>query len=287
MSIDVLQDKIRKAKNPSVLYLEAFTELTPPSYLQDGVAALSAFETYCTEILDSICKLIPVVRFGFGSFAVLGEEGIAALKRLMQTAREKGFYILLDTPEQFSSMTAMHTARELGDNNKYPCDGFVVNGYLGSDVLKPFVALCKEGRTLFPVVRTANRSAAELQDLLTGSRLVHTAAADVVNRLGEPFTTRCGYSQVGALGASSAADSLRALRSKYKRIFLLLDGYDYPNANAKNCSYAFDNLGHGAAACACVSILGAWQEETGKPVTLAVQAAERMRKNLTRYVSVL
>jgi hypothetical protein len=68
----------------------------------------------------------------------------------------------------------------------------------------------------------------------------------------------------------------------------LLDGYDYPNANAKNCGFGFDNLGHGAAACAGVSILGAWREENPEdPIAAAVQAAERMKKNLTRYVSVL
>lgn len=287
MSIDLFQDKIRKTKNPSVLYIEAFCELMPPLYRKEELSAVDAFEAYCVDVLEAIAKLIPAVRFGFGSFAVLGAEGLSALHRLMQTAYEKGFYVLLDAPEQLSSMTAAHTAKALSDETRYPCHGFVVNGYLGSDVLKPFAALCKEGRSLFPVVRTANKSASELQDLLTGSRLVHTAAADVVYRLGEQFTTRCGYSQVGALGAASAADSLRALRSKYKRLFLLLDGYDYPNANAKNCSFAFDNLGHGAAACAGVSVLGAWQEEAGDPIASAVLSAERMKKNITRYVTVL
>lgn len=287
MSIDLFQEKIRKAKNPSVLYLEAFSDLTPPTYIKNDISAIAGFEAYCEQLLEALSKVIPAVRFGFASFAVLGEEGLSALHRLMQDAFARGYYVLLDAPEQLSAMTAARVAEALRDEAMYPCHGFVVNGYLGSDILKPFAAMCKEGKTLFPVVRTANKSAAELQDLLTGSRLVHTAAADVVNRLGEPFTTKCGYSQVGALGAASAADSLRALRGKYKRLFLLLDGYDYPNANAKNCSYAFDNLGHGAAACAGVSVLGAWQEETGDPIMLAVQAAERMKKNLTRYVTVL
>ena len=72
-------------------------------------------------------------------------------------------------------------------------------------------------------------------------------------------------------------------------MFLLLDGYDYPNANAKNCSFAFDKLGHGAAACAGVSVTAAWMEEDSENtyVTLAVEAAERMKKNLTRYVTIL
>ena len=141
---------------------------------------------------------------------------------------------------------------------------------------------------LLPVVRTANRSASEVQDLIAGGRLVHTAVADIMNRLGEQLVGKCGYSQVGAVASASAADSLRALRSKYIRLFLLLDGYDYPNSNAKNCSFAFDKLGHGAIACASESILNAWQE--GEPedyLAFAVEAAQRMKKNLTRYITVL
>ena len=101
---------------------------------------------------------------------------------------------------------------------------------------------------------------------------------------------KCGYSQVGALAAASAADSLRSLREKYKRMFLLLDGYDYPNANAKNCRFAFDRLGHGAAACAGISITAAWKEAQTDGTDFVEQslaAAERMKKNLTRYTTVL
>jgi orotidine-5'-phosphate decarboxylase len=157
-------------------------------------------------------------------------------------------------------------------------------------VIKPFLPLCKQGKTLFPIVRTANRSAPEIQDLLTGARLVHTAAADIISRQGESIMGKCGYSFVGVLAGASSANSLKALRSKYATVFLLLDGYDYPNANAKNCSYAFDRLGHGAAACAGVSITGDWKEtENGSadPGAAAVEAAQRMKKNLTRYITVL
>ncbi|MEE1329401.1 MAG: hypothetical protein UHS47_12765, partial [Oscillospiraceae bacterium] len=77
---------------------------------------------------------------------------------------------------------------------------------------------------------------------------------------------------------------------KYPKLFFLMDGYDYPNANAKNCSFGFDKFGHGAAACAGTSICNAWKEaesDGSDYLTHAQSAAERMKKNLTRYVSVL
>ena len=68
------------------------------------------------------------------------------------------------------------------------------------------------------------------------------------------------------------------------------DGYDYPNANAKNCSFGFDKFGHGAAACGGNAIACAWKEgesDGSDFLEKAKAAAERMKKNLTRYVTVL
>lgn len=290
MSVDVLQEKIRKTKNPSVLVVEAFAEMIPDAHLQDADSVAAAFETYALQLFDSLKGLIPCVRFGFGSFALLGGEGLRVLARLSEAAGALGYYVILDAPEALSAFSAENIAKVLGGEDcSYRWDGLVVPAYSGSDIIKPFLPLCKKGKSLFPVVRTANKTAPELQDLLTGGRLVHTAFADIINRHGQTLMGRGGYSQVGALAAASAADSLRALRSKYPGMFLLLDGYDYPNANAKNCSYAFDKLGHGAAACAGTSIFGAWKEtqENTDPIACAVGAAERMKKNLTRYVMVL
>jgi len=290
VSIDVLQEKIRKTKNPSVLVAEAFPEWIPPHILQESEDACAACLRFYSELLETLKGTVPAVRFGFGSFGLLDAAGLNTLSALMQAAKDKGYYILLDTPQILSVQSAKRTAQVLADpETLYPCDGIVFSAWLGSDILKAFLPLSRKGKSLFPVVRAANKSSAEIQDLLTGARLVHTAAADIVSRQGETVIGKCGYSQVGAVAAASSADSLRSLRSKYSRLFLLLDGFDYPNANAKNCSYAFDKLGHGAAACGGSCIAAAWQEEGDGTDYLerALQGAERMRKNLTRYITVL
>jgi orotidine-5'-phosphate decarboxylase len=223
---------------------------------------------------------------------MLGHDGLYQLSRTMQKAREDGYYVLLDAPEILSPAAAKMIADGvLGAESCYPCDGMVISGYLGSDVIKPFLPFCKNGKKdVFVVARTANKSAPELQDLLAGSRLVHIAAADHVNRYGADTSGKFGYTRVGVLASASYAEGLRMLRSKYPKLFLLLDGYDYPNANAKNCSFAFDKFGHGAAACAGTSITCAWKqtESDGHDyLEQAVAAAERMKKNLTRYIAVL
>jgi len=292
MAIDKLQEKIRKCKNPSVVDFGVLPEQIPPHLLESEGSFLPAYQRFCAELLAGLSGLVPAVRFSFSSFALYGGEGLAVLSNVLHIAKEKGYYIILDAPEMLSAQSAEAASDLLcNDACNWYFDGILCASYIGSDGLRPYIDKLKSNdKAVFAVVRTSNKTAPELQDLLTGSRLVHLAKADTVNRFAEAFVGRCGYSRVAVMAAAASADSLRTLRAKYKNIFLLLDGYDYPNANAKNCSFAFDKLGHGAAACAGTTVTAAWKMEESdgwQYVEQAVAAAERMKKNLTRYVTVL
>lgn len=292
MSVDILQEKIRKTKNPSMLELAMPICDLPPQIAEGAGTAAAAYGRFCRELLAGLKGAVPAVRVSFAAFALLGAEGLTELTATLKYAAEMGYYVALDAPEILSPAAAKLTAEAVwsGDSS-FLCDGLIVSGYLGSDVIKPFLPYCKEGKKdLFVVARTANRSAPELQDLLSGSRLVHTAAADHVNRYGADTAGKFGYTRVGILAAASSAESLRSLRMKYPRLFLLLDGYDYPNANAKNCACAFDKFGHGAVACGGTAITCAWKqaESDGRDyLDQAMDAALRMKRNLTRYVTIL
>ena len=292
MSIDVLQEKIRKAKNPAVLELCVSVHDIPDHVLQAAPSSAAAMGIFCRELLCALKGFVPAVRFGFGCFSLLGPEGISQLQQTIRCARENQYYIILDAPEILSPGAAGISAELLfGEEAAFDCDAVVVSSYLGSDGIKPFLPFCKKGKKdIFVVCRTGNKSAPELQDLLTGSRLVHGAAADLVNRYTSGTVGKCGYAGIGILASAGAADSLRSLRGKYPQLFLLLDGYDYPNANAKNCSFAFDKVGHGAAVCSGSGIYAAWKQTEGNGsdyIEQAVASAERMKKNLLRYISVL
>ena len=292
MSVDILQEKIRKTKNPSMVELCLSGADLPAYLMEEEGSAAKAYCRFSKELLTGLKGIVPAVRVSFASFAMMGSEGLDALNSVLNTARELKYYVLLDAPELLSPKAAAMTADAIwGEGSVYPCDGLVISGYLGSDVIKPSLKYCKEGKKdLFVVARTANKSAPEIQDLLAGGRLVHAAAADHVNRYGSDTAGKFGYTRVGVMGAASAAESLKTLRMKYPKLFILVDGYDYPNANAKNCGNAFDKFGHGAVVSG-TGICSAWKDaETSDGrdfVDHAVAAAERMKKNLTRYTTVL
>lgn len=288
MSIDKLQTRIRKLKNPSVIELSV-TKTQIPKFLfgEDG-SFLSAYETFCRDTLCTLKEIVPAVRFSYPWFSLYGADGITLLGNLLDAAKSYGYYVLLDVPE-FSSVAASALAAEVFSG--LPADGLVCFEFCGEDAVKPYISPCKAaGKSLFVNIRTPNKSAAQLQDLMTGSRLVHMAAADIAARLGEALVGKSGYSLVAGVCAANAADSLKSLRGKHKKMFLLVDGYDYTNANAKNCSIAFDGLGHGAIVCAGSSVTAAWCDETVDPrnyLESTLRAAERMRKTITRYITVL
>ena len=289
MAIDALQDKIRKLKNPSMIDFGVLEEHVP-RFLHEEGSFLDAYKRFCIELMNELKGMIPAVRYPFGVFALYGPQGLMVLTELLKTAKENGFYVVLDAPQILSSWDAERAAR-LMESEEYPCDALITSAYVGTDGIKPFVSVCKKmNKDLFVIVRSPNKTASEIQDLLTGSRHVHIAAADLVSRCGGEIIGKCGYSQIGALASAGSSSSLKNLRAKYNRMFLLVDGLDYPSGNAKNCINAFDKFGHGAIVCAGPSVTAAWMEagtDGHDYLDQAKLAAERMKKNITRYITVL
>lgn len=287
MSIDVLQTRIRKLKNPAMVNLTMNPDDLPPQLLEQGRAA--GYGAYCRELLGALKGIVPAVRVSFTPFALLGPEGLQELGQVLRTASALGYYVALEAPQILSpGMAAMLVESVFGADSAWPCDGLIIEGYLGSDLVKPFLPLCKAGKDVFCVVRTSNKSAPEIQDLLTGTRLVHAAAADLYNRFTDKCMGKSGYSSLAVMAGAGSAESLRTLRSKYPKLFILVDDLDYPGCNAKVCSNAFDKFGHGAVCCSGAAITQAWKNGDGEDyIAQAVAAAERMRSNLTRYTTIL
>lgn len=291
MSIDLLHERIRKLKCPLMVDFSARQELLPPHLLTEEGSYPKAYFRFCRELLVALVGKVPAVRFNFDEFALL-DGGLAELKELLQQAKKENFYVLLDGLQMLTPWSAQRAADAIFGEDAYACDGLLVSPYIGSDAIRPFLPYCTQGqKELFVAVRSPNRSASELQDLLSGKRLVQGAAAELVNRFGEMIVTKCGYSRICAAASAGYPEGLRTLRSQYARMFLLVDGLDYPSGNAKNCSYAFDRFGYGSVVSVGPEITAVWKKIEASDGTdyleQAIQSAERLRKNILRYVTIL
>lgn len=306
MSIDLLQSKIRKLKCPIMVGLDPTPELIPPELtaeckerLGDGVEALAeSYLCFCKGILDALRKTVPAVKVQTACFEALGWQGVKVMQELLAYAKKQGYYVLLETMRSdVGHIAAVNAESVFGGLDcggervfPYPCDGLVLNGYLGSDGIKPYLPYLKgeDPKNLFVVVKSSNKSSGEVQDLVSGGRVVHTAMADLTLRWSTELFGKCGYGEVGAVVGLGNPAAIQALRKRYDTLFFLVPGYGAQGGAAKHAAYAFDRLGHGAAVCASRSILGAWREQAGVDwPEAAIAAVEKMKKLLESYVTVL
>jgi len=307
MSIDALQERIRKFKNPTMVSLDPSQDLIPSFVLKDAFDQLGetpqglarAYMRFCRDILVTLRDVVPAVKIQATCFEILGSYGVAVLQELCSTAHEMGYYVLLDSrggdlahiSEMYAKAVFDHVQIGSKTYRPYVCDAVTLNGYLGSDAVKPFIPYCKEaGKNLFLLVKTSNRSGREVQDLISGDRVVHTAMADLAMRWSTDLFGKYGYSEIGAIVPATDSKALTTLRQKYDRLFFQVEGYGAQGGTAKGVSTAFDQFGHGAVVVASRSILGAWKksEDSGRDYAeRALEAAVKMKKDIGKYVTVI
>ena len=213
MSIDVLQEKIRQMKNPTMLGLDPIQEMIPEHILADAYAEhgetlrglAQAYLVFSKGVLDALKETVPAVKIQSGCFQALGFEGVKVMEELIAYAGELGYYVVMDTMRGDIDCTAEALAQayfggvKIGQNCylPYPCDAVMTNSYLGSDGIMPFTRFCKEGKNVFLLAKTSNKSSREVQDLLAGDRIVYQVILDLAMRWSIDLFGKSGYSEIG------------------------------------------------------------------------------------------
>ena len=137
MSMDYLQDRIRKLKSPLIVDLSVLPEHIP-GFVKEGRDEKEAYAEFCRSLLEGLHQCCAGVRFSFDRFALMG--ALEQLSDLMMKATELGYYVLLEGPAVMTPWGAEMTADAVfGAESKYPCQGIILSPWAGSDVFKPFL----------------------------------------------------------------------------------------------------------------------------------------------------
>ena len=307
MSFDILQDKIKEKKNPTVAGLDARVEYIPPHILKKYTsqygetlqAAALAVEEFDCSLIDALCDVVPAVKPQSAYFEMLGWRGMETLKEVITHAKGKGLYVIADIKRGDIGTTATAYAEgwlgttRVGETDcaAFDADCVTLNGYMGSDAIKPFLDQCvARNKSAFVLAKTSNPSSVELQDMVAGDRVVYTVMGDLIERWGKDTAGKYGYNALGAVVGATHPSVLKELRRRLEHTFCLVPGYGAQGGTAADVRCAFDELGRGAIVNASRSIMCAWKK-TGKDgmdyQEAARAAAEQMRDELREYITIL
>lgn len=299
MSFDTLHDKIKKKKNPVTAVLDAQIESIPPFILEKYIqqhgetleAAAHAVSEFSCGLIGALSDVVPAITVQSTGFERLGWRGIKVLEELIAYAKDRGLFVIADAGQGCMSTGGSPWLGEtqVGGSARpvFDADCVTLNGYMGSDAMKPFLRECAaRDKCAFVLVKTPNPSSVEFQDIVAGDRLVYTVMGDLVQRWGQGTGGKYGYQALGAVVGATKPNILRELRYRLDKTFFLIPGYD----SADTVRFAFDELGRGAIVSVSHPISSAWQN-TGRDGTdyqdAAHTAAERIQGEIKQNVTIL
>ena len=307
MSFDVLQDKIRKMKNPTVAGLDARIEYVPEhirkaAFAEYGVGRKGAAEAiyqFNVGLIDALCDIVPAVKPQSAYYENLGWQGMEMLERTIAYAKSKELFVIADIKRGDIGSTASAYAEGWLSGTKiegevfpaFDADCVTLNGYMGSDSINPFLEAAKaQDKCVFVLVKTSNPSSGELQDLIAGDRQIYQAMGDLNQRIAKDTVGKYGYTIAGAVTGATYPSDIRDLRKRLEHTFFLVPGYGAQGGTSEDVQHAFDQYGHGAIVNSSRGIMCAWQKTGGGGhdfAQAARNAAIAMRDDLKQFVTIV
>ena len=307
MSFDVLQEKIRAMKNPTVAGLDARIEYVPEyirqaAYEQYGVGLKGACEAiyqFNVGLMDALCDIVPAVKPQAAYYENLGWQGMEMLERTIRYAMSKGLFVIADIKRGDIGSTATAYAEgwlsgasiEGQQFKSFDADCVTLNGYMGSDSIKPFLEAAKaEDKCAFVLVKTSNPGSGELQDVKTADgRTVYQVMGALNESIAAGTEGKYGFTMAGAVTGATYPEQIRQLRADLPHTFFLVPGYGAQGGTAADVKYAFDAQGHGAIVNSSRGIMCAWKKTGGDGhdfAQAARNAAIAMRDDIAQFVTV-
>ena len=307
MSFDVLQEKIREKKNPTVAGLDARIEYVPEyirkeAFEKYGVGLKGAVEAiwqFNVGLIDALCDIVPAVKPQAAYYENLGWQGMDMLERTIRYAKEKGLFVIADIKRGDIGSTA--TAYAEGWLSGAPIEGQVfksfdadcvtLNGYMGSDSIKPFLEAAKgEDKCAFVLVKTSNPGSGELQDVKAADgRTIYEVMGELNEQIAAGTEGKYGFTMAGAVTGATYPQQIPDLRARLPHTFFLVPGYGAQGGTAADVKYAFNEKGHGAIVNSSRGIMCAWKKTGGDGHDFkeaARNAAIAMRDDIAQFLTV-
>ncbi|CAM2007276.1 orotidine-5'-phosphate decarboxylase [Acanthopleuribacter pedis] len=234
-----------------VVGLDPHWDLIPASFkagFTDGQVA-NLISGYLNNVIDVTHDHAVAYKPQIAFFEQFGLSGLTALLDVLDHLHHLQCPVIMDAKRNDIGSTAAAYARTFfGDDllpPAFPSDALTVNGYLGSDGIKPFLKQPERG--IFVLVKTSNPSSGELQDqALAAGNTVAEGMADLLEQWNGDQLGEFGYGNVGAVVGATYPEHMRTLRQRMPHSLFLVPGYGAQGGSAEAVRAAFDGNGLGA-----------------------------------------
>ena len=300
MITDKLIERIKELDNPTVAGIDTGFDYLPDDMkngVKDFKSASAAVLEFNKRIIDNICDIVPCVKVQIAYYEMYGLDGMRTFAETVKYAGKKGMLVMTDAKRNDIGATAECYAKAylgetaVGDKTytAFDSDFLTVNGYLGSDGIKPFLGwMQKRDKGIFVLVKTSNKSSGELQDLkLENGKTVYEYMGSLVEEWGKDCIGKYGYSAVGAVVGATHPAQAEILRKEMPHTFFLIPGYGAQGGTADDLKVCFNKDGLGGIVNSSRGILCAYRQEkyAGRSYYEAArQACIDMKNDLNRAI---
>lgn len=281
MIFDKLQQAIIAKQNPTCVGLDTVLEYLPEELVKEA-GTEEALVQFNKGIIDATYDVVPAVKIQIACYEQYGQAGLNAFAKTLAYAKAKGLMAIVDAKRNDIGSTAEKYANAYLCPTAFEGDFLTVNGYLGTDGIKPFVDACVQNdKGIFVLVKTSNPSSGELQDLLLADgRTVYECMGDMVEAWGKDTVGEYGYSAVGAVVGATHPEQAKILRDRLTHTFFLIPGYGAQGGNAEMLKNCFHKGGMGGIVNNSRGILCAYKKRGGTYAEAARAAALDMKADL-------
>lgn len=307
MSFDRLITKIIETQNPTVAGLDPKLDYVPAyikeksfsKYGKNLKGAAYAIRAFNKALIDALCDVVPAIKPQAAYYEMYGVYGIKVLYETIAYAKKKGMFVITDgkrndigtTMEAYATAHLGATDVEGIKFKAFDADALTVNGYLGTDGIKPLLKTCEEfDKGIFVLVKTSNPSSGELQDReLSDGKSVYATMGTMCENWGSELIGKYGYSAVGSVVGATYPAQLGEMRVALPHTFFLVPGYGAQGGGAKDVAPAFDKNGLGAIINSSRGIMCAYKKEGCDERDFAAAArreAIRMRDEIIKEMSI-
>ena len=170
-----------------------------------------------------------------------GWQGMRALTRILEAARDAGLVVLMDAKRGDIGSTADgYAAAFLAGNAPFPSDALTVNPYMGVDTLEPHVKAAEaNGKGVIVLARTSNPGSADFQSKSLEGAPLYERIVEALAPMIERLKGESGWSGLMLVTGATGPQEARRLRELAPDALFLVPGYGAQGAGAADAMSGF------------------------------------------------